>query len=141
MSNIQSTLDQNSDFSHPFFDFFNSDDSETDRAKKLNKLLLDISREPSMKSFSPSLRAAVDTIRSKFIGYNRNVTKNKILKLIKEFQICEMADFLDEYDIDKKEIRAALDDLIREGKVYADPKGRRRWQEPGEHYNETFRLV
>lgn len=122
---------------HPFL--FDSDIDSADRPERLKKLLLDLSKRDEFKQdFGTILREAADKIREKAFGYNREVTKRKIVNLIREFEICEMDDFLDEFKLPKKEIDGALDDLISEQKIVTGQ--RRRWQEAGKHYNTTYEL-
>ncbi len=113
-------------------------DSQSERAARLKQLLLDLSKEEDNKDFRTILRDAASSIREKAFGYNRAVTKKRILKLLSEFELCEIADFTDELNLPEKEIRAALDDLLKAEKI-SEGK-RRRWQEPGKHYNQTFEL-
>lgn len=127
----------NDNLSHPIF--LDLPLEEKQRAKALKELLLKLSKDENNAAFSPILRAAADTIRERFIGYNRKTTKNKILKLIQEFECCEMIDFVEEYKIDERELRGAIDDLVRERKIRVER--RRRWQEAGRHYNELYYLA
>lgn len=123
---------------HPFL-LDSEIDSDT-RAERLKKLLLDLSKDESVKKdFGSILREAADRVREKAFGFNRGVTKRKIINLIREFEICEMDDFTDEFNLPKKEIFAALDELERENKIVVGR--RRRWQEAGKHYNLIYRLV
>jgi hypothetical protein len=108
----------------------------TEPAEKLKQLLLELSRQPEHDPFRSILRSAADSIREKAFGYNRKTTRKKILKLLSEFTVLEIVDITDETRISEKEVRAALEELIAEGRV---TRGRRRrWQEPGKHYNEIF---
>ena len=108
-------------------------------AVKLKAILLELSLAPEYDQFRSILRAAADSVREKAFGYNRKTTCKKILKLLAEFVCLEITDIADETKICEKEIRAALDELIDEGKV--ERGRRRRWQEPGKHYNEIFRAT
>ena len=92
-----------SDFSHPFFNSL--------EPKQLKDLLLELAKKH--KSFSSILRGAANEIRNRTEGYNRTVTRNKILKLLKEFECCEIVDLVDETGINEKEIKAALAELWR----------------------------
>jgi hypothetical protein len=112
----------------------NSDDSE-----KLKQLLIDLSKDPKYASHRSTLRMAADQVRVTAFGYNRATTKRKIMKLVEEFHQLEIEDLVDETKIAENEIRAALLELTDEGKL--KPGRRRRWQEPGKHYNAIFYLV
>jgi hypothetical protein len=105
----------------------------------LKQLLLDLSKDPRFASHRSTLRLAADQVRIKAFGYNRETTKRKILKLIKEFECIEIEDLVDETNIDDREIKSALIELIEDGKVKEGK--RRRWQEPGKHYNPVFYLM
>lgn len=109
------------------------------RAAELKQLLLNLSKDDANKDFRSILRKAADSVREKAFGYNRTVTKRKIVVLLREFDLCEMEDFLDEIKVSKKEIHFALEELVAEGKITIGR--RRRWQEPGKHYNTTYELV
>ena len=108
------------------------------RAAKLKQLLLDLSKEEINQDFRSILRDAANKVREKAFGFNRSVTKRKIVGLIREFEICEMDDFLEEFKLPKKEVAAALDELEREAAIKTGK--RRRWQEVGKHYNTTYEL-
>ena len=113
-------------------------DYNSSRAQKLKQLLLDLSKEEENTDFRSILRDAADKIRTKSFGFNRAVTKRKIINLIREFEICEMDDFLFEFKLPKTEITAALGELIAEEKIVEGR--RRRWQEMGKHYNSIYSL-
>lgn len=113
-------------------------DSSQTKAARLKQLLLDLSKEEENKDFRTILRDAAASIREKAFGYNRAVTKKKILKMLNEFELCEIADFTDEFKMPEREITEALDDLLKENKICEGQ--RRRWQELGKHYNRTFEL-
>lgn len=138
MPNLNPTPVNNSNETHPILSFFQPEEAPETRAQKLNRLLLDLSKDKSNKEFSTALRNAADAIREKAFGYNRATTKRKIVRLLKEFEICELEDFLEETRIAKKEIRDALDDLIKEKKI--ETGQRRRWQEAGKHYSTIYSL-
>lgn len=107
-------------------------------AARLKQLLFDLSKEEEFKDFRSILRAAADSVREKAFGYNRAVTKRKILKLLAEFFVLEIVDLTDETGIAEKEIKAAVADLIVEEKIVEGE--RRRYQEPGKHYNKIYEL-
>ncbi len=113
-------------------------DSASERAARLKQLLLDLSKEEANRDFRAILRDAAASVREKAFGFNRAVTKKRILKLLGEFECCEIDDFTDELGLPEKEIRAALADLLKEEKICEGR--RRRWQEAGKHYNQTFEL-
>lgn len=113
-------------------------DSAETRAARLKQLLLDLSKEEDNRDFRAILRNAAASVREKAFGYNRSVTKKRILKLLAEFYNCEIDDFTDELALPEKEIKSALDELLKEGKIIEGK--RRRWQEPGRHYNQNFEL-
>jgi acetate kinase len=112
--------------------------NQIDTAARLKQLLLDLSKEEDYKDFRSIIRAAADSVREKAFGYNRSVTKRKILKLLAEFFALELDDITFETGIGEKEIKAALDDLIKENKIVEGR--RRRWQEAGKHYNPIYEL-
>ena len=128
----------NSAFNLPVSANIQQSDYNNSRAQKLKQLLLDLSKEEENTDFRSILRDAADKIRTKAFGFNRAVTKRKIINLIREYEICEMDDFLDEFKLPKKEILAALDELQNDGKIIVGK--RRRWQEAGKHYNLIYRL-
>lgn len=134
MPTIENALPPNdSGFSHP--PLLHSETAPPDRLKAL---LLNLSRQPEYGEYRSILRSAADSVREKAFGYNRQTTRKKILKLLNEFHCLEIDDLTDETRISEKEIRAALDDLIAEEKVIRGQ--RRRWQEPGKHYNAVYYL-
>lgn len=112
---------------------------EQDRAARLKQLLFDLSKEEEYKDFRAILRSAADSVRQKAFGYNRQVTKRKILKLLAEYFVLELDDITDETGIAEKEVKAAIADLIKDNKIVEGK--RRRWQEVGKHYNLTYELV
>lgn len=120
---------------HPLFTSAKAADSPADHLKDL---LLSLSKDPQNEAFRSILRRAADSIREKAFGYNRAVTKKKILKLLGEFECLELEDFVDETHIRKAEVAAAIDELISEEKILR--MQRRRWQEPGKHYNDIYYL-
>jgi hypothetical protein len=128
-------LTQATRLSHPIL---NSSAAESP-AERLKNLLLSLSRDPENKAYKAILRSAADNVRHTAFGYNRATTKRKIVKLLEEFHCLELVDITDETGITETEIKAALSDLITEGKVV--PGKRRRWQEPGKHYNEIYELA
>jgi len=130
MPTLNPSVNSNSDFAPlPIFD----------TGDQLKNLLLMLSRRPENQKYRATLRKAADEIREKAFGYNRQTTKRKILKLIAEFHICEIDDFIDETGIAESEIRAALAELAAEGAITVGR--RRRWQEMGKHFNEIFELA
>jgi len=109
------------------------------RAARLKQLLFDLSKEEEYKDFRSILRNAADSVRQKAFGFNRAVTKRKILKLLAEFFVLEIADLTDETGISEKEIKAAVAELIGENKIVEGT--RRRYQEVGKHYNKIYELA
>lgn len=108
-------------------------------AANLKQFLIDLSKQEEMREFRGILRKAADSVREKAFGVNRNAVKRRIITLLREFDLCEMDDFLDEIKVSRKEITFALEELISAGKV--ETGQRRRWQEPGKHYNTTYKLT
>jgi hypothetical protein len=105
----------------------------------LKQHLLSLSKHPELAAHRSTLRSAADRVREKAFGYNRATTKRKILKLVKEYFCLELEDIVDETRIAEKEVKAAIAELLADGKL---KKGRRRrWQEPGKHFNDTYELV
>jgi hypothetical protein len=111
----------------------------TENADKLKNLLLELSRDPDHSQFKTILRLAADQVRVKAFGYNRATTKRRIVKLLEEFHCLEIEDLMDETGIDANEIKSALIELVEDCKITEGR--RRRWQEPGKHYNPIFELV
>lgn len=118
--------------SHPGLSFPNDSNG-------LKQLLLELSKRPEFAVHKSTLRSAADRVREIAFGYNRETTKRKIMKLLQEFHQLEIDDLTDETRIAEKEIRAGLAELIAAGRVKLGH--RRRWQEPGKHYNELFLWV
>lgn len=110
----------------------------SERAARLKQLLFDLSKEEDYKDYRSILRSAADSVRIKAFGYNRAVTKRKILKLLSEFYNLEIVDLVEDTGIAEKEIKAAVADLIAEEKITEGE--RRRYQEPGKHYNKIYEL-
>lgn len=125
----------NTRLSHPIL---SSEPAAESSADGLKRLLLSLSKEPQNSQFRSILRQAADSVRQQAFGYNRTVTKKKILKLLAEFDCLELEDLVDETRIKSAEIASAIDQLIDEGKILRGK--RRRWQEPGKHYNDIFYL-
>lgn len=135
MHSIENTLPRiDSGFVHP--PLISEASASSEPAEKLKQLLIELSRQPEHASFRSILRSAADSVREKAFGYNRKTTRKKILKLLSEFSCLEIVDITDETRISENEVRAALEELIAEG--LAVRGRRRRWQEPGKHYNEIF---
>ncbi len=111
---------------------------QKNHAEALKQLLLMLSKRREYSDHRSTLRAAADRIRETAFGYNRSTTKKKILRLLNEFTCLELDDITDETGIAEHEIKAALTDLASEEKITVGK--RRRWQEPGKHYNELFEL-
>lgn len=127
-------LTQTTRLSHPPL---NSSAAESP-ADRLKNLLLSLSRDPENKAYKSILRAAADSVRHTAFGYNRATTKRKILKLLEEFTCLEVVDITDETGIAESEVKAALIELVADGKAVLGK--RRRWQEPGKHYNEIYEI-
>lgn len=125
-------LTDNATTSHPVSSFPND-------SQGLKQLLLELSKRPELAVHKSTLRSAANRVRETAFGYNRSATKKKILKLLQEFYQLEIDDLTDETKIAEKEIRAGLEELIAAGRVKRGH--RRRWQEPGKHYNELFLWV
>lgn len=135
MSILENQPPSNTGLSHPPF----SKQAVVSSADELKKLLLSLSKDPKNSQFKSILRNAADSVRETAFGYNRSVTKKKILKLLGEFDCLELDDLIDETKIKSAELSAALEQLITSGHVL---KGkRRRWQEPGKHFNDVFYLI
>jgi hypothetical protein len=124
---------------HPSLSTLVINTNGTANADKLKNLLLELSKDPDHVQFKTILRLAADEVRVKAFGYNRQTTKRRIIKLLEEFQCLEIEDFVDETGIDTREIKSALVELVEELKIKEGR--RRRWQEPGKHYNPIFELV
>ncbi len=110
-----------------------------ENAAQLKQFLLSLSKQEENKEFRGILRAAADKIREKAFGVNRSVVKRKIISLIREFEHCEMDDFLDEIKASRKDITFALEELTAEGRIEIGQ--RRRYQEVGKHYNTTYQII
>lgn len=108
-------------------------------AAQLKQFLLDLSKRDENKEFRGILRQASDRIREKAFGVNRAVVKRKIVNFLRTYELGEMDDFLDEIKVSKKEIVMALDELLKGGTI--ETGQRRRWQEPGKHFNTTYQLT
>jgi hypothetical protein len=111
----------------------------TENAEQLKQLLLNLADDPQFAIHRKTLRSAADSVRIEAFGYNRATTKKKILKLLQEFHCLELEDLTDETGIAETEIREALLELVNEHKI--EHGRRRRWQEPGKHYNAIFVLT
>jgi hypothetical protein len=107
--------------------------------EELKQLLLSLSKKPEYAAHRSTLRSAADRVREKAFGYNRSTTKRKITKLLTEFHCLELEDFIAETGIAPKEVNAAIEELIVEGKIRQGK--RRRWQEPGKHFNPLYELA
>jgi hypothetical protein len=107
-------------------------------AADLKQLLLDLSKASHLTPFARILREAAENVRTQAFGYNRAVTRKKILKALSEFDCLEMDDLVDETRLPEVELLMALEELIVENVVTTDL--RRRWQEPGRHYNVLYLL-
>ena len=110
-----------------------------ENAAQLKQFLLSLSKQEENKEFRGILRAAADKIREKAFGVNRSVVKRKIITLLREFDLCEMDDFLDEIKVSRKDITFALEELTAEGRIEIGQ--RRRYQEVGKHYNTTYQII
>ncbi len=135
MPTLEIPTPSNTRLSHPPF---TSELAAESPADQLKRLLLSLSKEPQNSEFRTILRSAADSVREKAFGYNRSVTKKKILKLLGEFDCLELEDLVDETRIKSVELAGALEDLITEAKIIRGK--RRRWQEPGKHYNDIYYL-
>jgi hypothetical protein len=133
------TPSHNPDVPHPEISTLSINTSGTANAEKLKGLLLELSKDPEHAQFKSILRLAADQVRITAFGYNRSTTKKKIIRLLEEFHCLEIEDIADETAIDEREIRAALLELVNEGRIKHGK--RRRWQEPGKHYNDIFYLA
>ncbi|MBX3288431.1 MAG: hypothetical protein KF855_03705 [Acidobacteria bacterium] len=131
MHSLDNNTPENARLSHPF--------SPKDSALHLRDHLIALAQKPENSSFKSILRSAAESIRVTAFGYNRATTKRKILRLLKEFHCLEILDIVDETNIKDSEIKAALAELVCESKIRLGK--RRRWQEPGKHYNEIYELV
>jgi len=114
----------------------------TENALELKQNLLDLSRLPEYKAFKSILRNAADAVRTTAFGHNREVTKKKIIRLLDTenggYDCLEIDDFIDETNLPEQELREALIELEKAGFIEKDK--RRRWQEPGKHYNDLWLL-
>jgi hypothetical protein len=108
-------------------------------AEELKKLLLDMAAKPEYAPYQKTLRAAAGEVKIAAFGYNRGTTRKRILKLLAEYEQLEIDDLTSETRIAEKEIRAAIEELIAERKIIRGK--RRRWSEPGKHYNDIYLLV
>lgn len=125
---------QTDSYSHPFLLL-----DKPENAAQLKDLLLALADQEHLAEFKAILRSAANTVKEKAFGYNRKAIKNKILKLLREFERCEMIDFEEEFKLPKREIQAALDELVRESLVRVG--GRQRFQEAGKHFSPVYILI
>lgn len=104
----------------------------------LKQILSDLADKPEYRQFRTILKTASEAVREKAFGYNRRTTRRRILKLLSEFHCLELTDITDETRLPEREVREALDEIIASGEISRGK--RRRWQEPGKHYNDIFEL-
>ncbi|MCD9186743.1 MAG: hypothetical protein LUM44_09935 [Pyrinomonadaceae bacterium] len=123
---------------------FNPEDSEKDRAQKLKNFLVELSKQPEVTEYRSIIRKAADAIREKAFGISDRKVESKLTEAFEEYFngenyiFVEMSDLIELTGLREKEIEPILTKMISKGVV--ETSQRRRWNEPGKHYNDLYRL-
>jgi len=143
MPNSQTSLPFNSALPHPNL-VFSPDETEKDKAKKLKEFLIGLSKQPEVVEYRSIIRQCADAVREKAFGISEKRVESRLSEAFQEYfdgenyRFVEMCDLEDLTALSEKILAPVLDKLIKKGIV--ETSQRRRWNEPGKHYNLLYRL-
>ncbi|MBS1797824.1 MAG: hypothetical protein JSS81_28645 [Acidobacteria bacterium] len=136
MPNSINALPSNFPLSHPT--------PSEDKARKIHRLLLDMARDESEKEVKSVIRKTADFFRENFFGKTRAQIKAAIVSVLEDYcdgqeaHPVEINNLAELTGIREKELKPALSELAGEKKILVGR--RRRFNEPGEHYNLIYKL-
>lgn len=143
MPNSQFSLPNNSALPHPNLTF-SPEESEKEKAQKLKDFLIGLSRQPEVTEYRSIIRQAADSIREKAFGISDRKIETKLLAAFEEYfdgeeyNYLEMSDLIELTGLREKFLTPVLTKMIAKEQV--ETSERRRWNEPGKHYNDLYRL-
>jgi len=132
------TLQPNSPFA------FLQSDLTDEKAKKLHRLLLDLSKDESEKELRSIVRQTADFFREKFYGKTDAQIRTAIIEVLKDYfdgetyNPLEIDNLAEETGIKEDKLLPVLEKMVAEGILLQGR--RRRYQEPGKHYNPIYKL-
>lgn len=118
--------------------------STDEKARQLHRLLLDLSKDESEKELRSAIRQTSDFFREKFFGLSERQVKTRILEVMKdyfdgeEYRGLEIDNLAEQTGIKESQLLPVLKAMVAGGAVLEGR--RRRWQEPGKHYNSIYKL-
>ncbi len=135
------TLPSNNSLSHPFFSQLNS---KEDKARKIHRLLLDFAKDESEKDLKSICRQTADFFREAFFGKTEAQVRTAIIKVLEDYfdgkyyTALELEDLAEETRIGAETLLPVIRQMVSE-KLIVEGR-RRRWNEPGRHYNSIYKL-
>ena len=118
--------------------------SSEEQARKLYRLLLDMSKDTSEKEAKSAYRRTADFFRESYFGLTQKAMRARIVKFLEEFfdgEIypgLEIENIAEETGIKEETLAPVLDRMVKRKIIVVGR--RRRYNEMGEHYNALYKL-
>jgi hypothetical protein len=108
------------------------------RAESINKLLQKLAKTETDKELRIAIKESIKTIRTRVLGHTIKEVKAIVMELLNDYYTLETADLIALSGVHENQMNFVLQimeeqNLIEKGK-------RRRWHEPGKHYNDLWGL-
>lgn len=119
-------------------------DSTEEAAKKLHRLLLDLSKESAEKESASAFRKTADFFRETYFGLTEKKIKSKIVECLEDYfdgetyTALEIENIAEQTGITEENLLPVINRMVK-AKVLICGR-RRRWNELGEHYNPLYKL-
>jgi len=137
------TSQLNSNEMFPFAQIAQTGSTE-EKARQLHRLLLDLSKDESEKELRYAIRQTSDFFREKYFGLTERQIKTRILEVMKdyfdgeEYRGLEIDNLAEQTGIKESQLLPVVKAMVAGG-ILLEGR-RRRWQEPGKHYNSIYKL-
>ncbi len=123
---------------------FSIHDSASTRAAKVKQLLVDLSRDEDDKELRSAFRATAEFFRESFFGLTKKQIRTRIKNCLEdyfdgeEYRALEIDNIFELTGIKPEKLQPVLEKMVKQ-KIVLQGR-RRRWNEPGEHYNAIYKL-
>lgn len=108
-------------------------------ASDLESFILSLAAHEGLTAFAPILEDLAKSIHVTAFGFDEKEIEEKVLFALYDHDCLEIENLCELLKMPEKSVLPVVDRLISENVVRTEK--RRRWQEPGKHYNPIYYLV
>lgn len=110
-----------------------------DNARFIIDILNDLAKQAAHQKFRSAIREAKTKIKYLAFGYSKKYIEKQILSELFEYDLLSTENLTELTKIPGKELLPVLKSLKKE--KILEKRHQRRWQEPGKHYFDLWKMV